>query len=77
MEPLGTKIIAHKKPDQRATWSKHGVAGWFIGPALEHCRYYKVFVAEKRIERITDVVDFPPQNVIMPIVLSDDAATLA
>ena len=25
MAQPGTKIIAHEKPNQRATWSKHGV----------------------------------------------------
>ena len=36
MAPPGTKIIAHEKPSQQATWSKHGVAVWYISPALEH-----------------------------------------
>ena len=77
MAPPGTKIIAYKKPNQLATWSKHGVSGWYIGPALDHYRWYKVFVTEKKSEIISDVVEFPPQNVRMPRVLSTDAATLA
>ena len=32
MEPPRTKITAHKNPAQRATWIKHGVAVWYIGP---------------------------------------------
>ena len=44
MAPLGTKIVAYEKPNQRATWSKHRVLGWYIIPALEHYRCYKVFV---------------------------------
>ena len=36
MAPPGTKIIAHEKPAQQATRRKHGVVGWYIGPALEH-----------------------------------------
>ena len=38
MEPLGTKIIAHKKSAQRETWRKHRVSGWYIGSALEQYR---------------------------------------
>ena len=49
----------------------------YIGPALIHYRCYKVFLTEKRIERISDVVEFPPQNVRISIVPSADAATLA
>ena len=50
------KIIAHEKPNQQATWSKHGVWGWYICPALEHYRCYKVFVTETIAERIYEVV---------------------
>ena len=44
MAPPGTRIIAHEKPVQRETWSRHGVVGWYIGPVLEPYRCYKVFV---------------------------------
>ena len=27
IEPPGTKLIAHEKPAQLATWNKHGVGG--------------------------------------------------
>ena len=41
MVPPGTKLIAHEKPNQHASWSKHGLAGWYIGPALQHYRFYR------------------------------------
>ena len=34
MVPPGEKNIAHEKPTQCATWSKHGVSGWYTGSAL-------------------------------------------
>ena len=43
MPPLGTKVITHKKSNQRASWIKHGVAGWYIGPVLEKYRCYRIF----------------------------------
>ena len=55
---------------------KHGVVGWYIGPALENYRCYKVFVLETIPDRIADVVFFS-QNVIIPRVSSADAATIA
>ena len=36
ISPPGTKFIAHKKLNQRATRNKHGVERWHIGPALKH-----------------------------------------
>ena len=54
--PCGTKIIAHERPTERGTWIKHVVVGWFIGPTLEHLKFYKVFVTETISERIYDVV---------------------
>ena len=46
MAPPGTKVIAHKITNQRATWSKHGVAGFYIVPELEHYSCYRIFVTE-------------------------------
>ena len=59
--PLGNKITTHENPMQCATWRKHGVAGWYIGPELEHYRCYKVFVTETRSEIFSDVVEFTPK----------------
>ena len=73
----GTKIIAQEKPNQRAKWSKHGVQGWYIGPSFEHYSCYKLFFTVTRSERIADVVDFFPQDMIMPRVLSYDAYLLS
>ena len=75
--PPGKKIIAHEKPNQCSTWSKHGVSVWYIISSMEHYMCYKVFVIETISERISDVMEFPPQNVMIPRVLSADADTLA
>ena len=66
MVPPGTKIIAHEKPNRHVTWIKNVVLGWYIGPYLEHYRCYKLFVTETISERIADMVEFFPQNLIMP-----------
>ena len=61
MAPPGMKIVAHEKPNEHATWSKHVVLGCYILPALEHYRCYKLFVTETRSYRIDDVVEPPPK----------------
>jgi hypothetical protein len=49
MAPPGTKIIVHEKPKQRRrTWDPHGVDGWYLGPATEHYRCYRVFINKTR-----------------------------
>ena len=41
-----TKIITHKKPDARKSWTLHGKKGWYVGPAMEYYRCYRVFIEE-------------------------------
>jgi hypothetical protein len=67
MAPPGTKIVVHEKTNQRRTWDPHGVNGWYLGPATEHYRCYRVFINKTRSERITDTVECFPQDIKMPI----------
>jgi hypothetical protein len=41
MTPPRTRVIAHEKPNQRASWDPHGVNGWYLGPAPDHYRCYR------------------------------------
>jgi hypothetical protein len=66
MAPPGTKIAVHEKPKERRPWDPQGVVGWYLGPATEHYRCYRVFVNKTRSERITDTVEFFPQEIEMP-----------
>jgi hypothetical protein len=34
--PAGCKIITYSSTQQRRTWQRHGHAGFYLGPALEH-----------------------------------------
>ena len=34
LAPPGCRILSFESPTQRATWSPHGVDGWYIGPAM-------------------------------------------
>jgi hypothetical protein len=58
MAPPGTRIIAHETPNHRVTWAPHGQDGWYIGPALEHCRCYTVYISKTRSERVIETVVF-------------------
>ena len=58
LAPPGTKVLVHEKPEVRPMWATHGSDGWYLGPALEHYRCYRVYVTSTRAERISDTVEF-------------------
>ena len=66
MAPPGTKIIIHRKPNQRKTWDFHGQLGWYIGSAPEHYRCYRYFIPSTGKEIITDTITFIPVKIPFP-----------
>jgi hypothetical protein len=62
LAPPGTRIIAHDKPDQQASWGPHGVDGYYVGPVLDHCRCYQVHITKTKGTRIVDTVEFSRQK---------------
>jgi hypothetical protein len=77
MAPPGTRVISHEKPQQRARWDPHGVDGWYLGPAPDHYRCYRVHINNTKADRIVDTVEFFPAKVAMPRTASKDLATIA
>ena len=72
MAPPGTKIVAHSKPQKRASWAYHGQSGWYIGPAPEHYRCVKCYMPTTYREIVTDIIKFIPTNIPIPEVSIDD-----
>jgi hypothetical protein len=60
--PLGTKVTVYEDPDSRGSWSPHGVRGFYVAPALDHYRCFKILVEETRRVRITDSVTWHPRE---------------
>jgi hypothetical protein len=77
MAPPGTRIIAHETPGKRKTWVPHGQDGWYIGPAMEHYRCYKVYITKIRSNRIVETVEFFPHKFELPFPSSSELATHA
>jgi hypothetical protein len=75
--PPGTRIVAHEKPDQRASWDPHGVYGYFFGPALDHYRCYQAHIKRTKGTSIVDTVEFFPSKMAMPHTSSKDLANIA
>ena len=44
LAPPGAKVIVHVKPSQQKLWDYHGKLGWYVGPALDHYRCFRIFM---------------------------------
>ena len=64
--PPGMKMVVHSKPSQRGSWDPHGMIGFYVGPALQHYRCFRCYIASSKSERITDTVVFLPHNIKLP-----------
>ena len=64
--PLAPPVIKcqiHEKPNERKSWAPHSVDGFYLGPAMQHYRYHKVFVTKTNAQRISDTVGFFPTKI--------------
>jgi hypothetical protein len=77
LAPPGTRIVAHETPGKRKTWAPHGQDGWYIGPALEHYRFYTVYITKTRSRRVVETVEFFPHKFKLPSPSSSELATQA
>ena len=77
LAPSGTRVIIHEKPTNRQTWAPHGTDGWYLGPALNHYKCYRVWVPRTHAERIVDTISFFPKAVPPPELTHKDAAIQA
>jgi hypothetical protein len=77
LAPLGTKVVIHKRPQQRRTFRDHGREGFYIGPAMQHYRHYSVFVTATRGDRVSNTVEFFPTKFTMPATSSNDPLAAA
>ena len=62
MAPVGTRVIILEDHNNRGTWSPHGVRGFYVGPAMDHYRSFKILVEDTRRIRITDSVSWHPKE---------------
>ena len=74
LAPPGRKVIFHEKSNRRCTWGHNGVHGWYLGPAVEHYRCYKVYISNTRAELITNTVELFLDNTTIPGIYSTNAA---
>jgi hypothetical protein len=64
--PIGTKVAVYEPSDQRASWSPHGIQGFYLGPALDHYRSVAVYIPNTNGIRISDQCQYFPKPFKFP-----------
>ena len=72
LAPLGTKVIIHERPKQRASWASHGKPGFLVNRAKNHYRSLEISVEKTRGTRMSDAIKILPTKYIMPKTSSND-----
>ena len=72
LAPLGTKVIIHKRPDQRKIWDKHGLLGFLVNRAKDHFRSHQVTVTKIGATRVSDAIELLLTKNTMPKTSSND-----
>jgi hypothetical protein len=66
LAPFAMAAVIHEKPHQRGTWATHGLDGFYLGPALQHYRCWRMYITSTRATRISDTVAWLPDPYCMP-----------
>jgi len=69
----GTAVYVFESTDVRATWDCHGRLGFYVGPALDSYHTYRCHVTATNRIRITNTVQFFPEDIHLPATRLDDA----
>lgn len=77
LAPPGTRVLIHEKPAVRETWAPHAVDGWYIGPAMNHYRCFRVWACETAAQRVADTLSWFPSRVLMPTASATNTITAA
>jgi hypothetical protein len=62
LAPPGIKVIAFNNTLTRESWGPHGKIGYYIGPALNHYRCYRIYLKSTKREIITDTLQYTEDN---------------
>ena len=74
LAPLGCKVKIHEKFHKRLTYAPHPVDGWYLGPAVHHCRCYTCYNIDTGGETTPDTISLFPAFMKMPNYSTRDMA---
>ena len=70
--PAGTKVIVHESKLIRGTWGDRGVDGFFVEMAPKHHRNVRCLIPSTNDFRVTNTIEYFPENGKVPITESID-----
>ncbi len=70
--PMGCRVLIHAKPATRQSWDYRAKQGFYVGPALDHYRCYKLVKLETKQKVISNTVKFRHAYLQIPALLADD-----
>jgi hypothetical protein len=72
LSPVGYKVLIHAKPATCKLWDYRAKQGFYVGPALNHCRCYKLVKSEMKQKVISNIVEFWHAYLQILVVLADN-----
>lgn len=66
MSIFGMRVVAYENSQQRPSWGAHGKDGFYLGPALQHYRCWRIHITETNSTRISDTIAWLPEPYRMP-----------
>jgi hypothetical protein len=72
LAPVGFRVLIHTKPATRKSWDFRSKQGFYMGPALDHYRCYKLVKSETKQKVISATVEFRHAFLQIPAVFVDD-----
>ncbi len=69
---MGCKVLIHAKPVTCQSWDYRAKQGFYVGPASDHYKCYKLEKLETRQKVISDTVKFRHAYLPIPAVSVDD-----
>ena len=56
--PAGAKVLVYENPQLRKSFDDHGVEGYYLGPAWNHYRCFRVYIPSTGHYRISDTLSW-------------------
>jgi hypothetical protein len=69
---MGCRVFIHTKPAMGKSWDYRAKQGFYVGPALDHYRCYKLVKSETKQKVIINKVEFRHAYLQIPAVLVDN-----
>jgi hypothetical protein len=70
--PVGCRVLIHAKPATRQSWDFRTKPGFYIGPALDSYRCFKLVKTDTKSQVISDTVKFCHSYLSVPVPSAED-----